>query len=64
MYSKGITFITGRVEARGHLPAVLESCAHGHFHPEHVTSRVVPFSQAAESMSDPSPKLVFTNDWK
>lgn len=64
MYSKGITFITGRVEARGHLPAVLEACADGHFHPEHVTSRVVPFSEAAEAMSDPSPKLVFTNDWK
>ena len=64
MYSKGITFITGRVEARGHLPDVLKACAHGHFHPEHVTSRVVPFSQAAEAMSDGSPKLVFTNDWR
>ncbi|MBI1211418.1 MAG: alcohol dehydrogenase catalytic domain-containing protein [Alphaproteobacteria bacterium] len=63
LYSKGITIITGRVEARGHLPDVLESCAHGHFHPEHVTSRVVPFSEAAEAMTDPSPKLIFTNDW-
>jgi alcohol dehydrogenase len=63
MYSKGITFITGRVESRGNLPAVLEACAHGHFHPEHVTSRIVPFSQAAEAMTDPSPKLIFTNDW-
>jgi len=63
MYSKGITFITGRVEARGNLPAVLDACASGHFHPEHVTSRQVPFSQAAEAMTDSGPKLVFTNDW-
>jgi alcohol dehydrogenase len=62
MYSKGITFITSRVHARAGMPAVLERCASGHFHPEHVTSRVVPFSQSAEAMTDPGPKLVFTND--
>ena len=62
MYGKGITFITGRVDARAHLHEVLERCAGGHFHPEHVTSRVVPFSQAAEAMTDSGPKLVFTND--
>jgi hypothetical protein len=28
-----------------------------------VTSRVVPFSQAAEAMTDSGPKLVFKNDW-
>lgn len=63
LYSKGITIITGRVEARGYLPAVLAHCAAGHFHPEHVTSRVVPFSLAAEAMTDPGPKLILTNDW-
>ncbi len=62
MYGKGITFITGRVHARANLPDVLEACAHGHFHPEHVTARVVPFSQAVEAMTDSAPKLVFTND--
>ncbi len=62
MYGKGITFITGRVHARANLPAVLDCCANGHFHPEHVTSRVVPFSQAADAMTDTGPKLVFTND--
>lgn len=62
MYGKGITFITGRVHARASLPAVLDCCAKGHFHPEHVTSRVVPFSQAAEAMTDSGPKLVFTSD--
>lgn len=53
---------SGRVHARVDLPAVLERCAGGHFHPEHVTSRVVPFSQAADAMMDSGPKLVFTND--
>lgn len=62
MYSKGITFVTGRVHARAELPALIDHCAHGHFHPEHVTSRVVPFSAAADAMTDSGPKLVFTND--
>jgi threonine dehydrogenase-like Zn-dependent dehydrogenase len=62
MYGKGITFITGRVHARANLPEVLNACAHGHFHPEHVTARVVPFTQAIEAMTDAAPKLVFTND--
>lgn len=62
MYGKGITFITGRVDARSNLPDVLNACAHGHFHPERVTGRVVPFTQAAEAMTDAAPKLVFTND--
>mgnify|MGYP001311861622 CR=1 FL=1 len=62
LYSKGITFITGRVHARANLPAVIDHCASGCFHPEHVTSRVVRFSEAADAMTDSGPKLVFTND--
>lgn len=59
MYGKGITFMTGRVQARPHLPAVLNACAEGHLHPEHVTGRVVSFEDAAEAMTDPTPKIVF-----
>ena len=62
MYGKGITFITGRVHARANLPDVLHACAHGHFHPGKVNARIIPFTQAAEAMTDSSPKLVFTND--
>lgn len=62
MYGKGITFITGRVHARADLPAVLDCCANGHFHPERITSRVVPFTQSIDAMTDAGPKLVFTND--
>ncbi len=62
MYSKGITFVTGRVHARANMPALIDCCASGHFHPEHVTSRVAKFSEAADAMTDSGPKLVFTND--
>ena len=63
MYARGITFHTGRVDARAHLPQVLAHCAEGHFHPEHVITRVVPFSNAIEGALDPTPKVVWTNDW-
>jgi threonine dehydrogenase-like Zn-dependent dehydrogenase len=59
MYGKGITFHTGRVQARPPLPDVLHACAAGHFHPEHVTARVVPFAEAADAMTDPAAKIVF-----
>jgi alcohol dehydrogenase len=62
MYSKGITFITGRVDARTLMPDVLKHCAAGHFHPEHVTSRVVSFDEAGDAMTDSGPKLVFVKD--
>jgi alcohol dehydrogenase len=32
----------------------------GSFHPERVTHGVLPFSEAAEAMTDPGPKVVFT----
>jgi alcohol dehydrogenase len=62
MYGKGITFITGRVHARACLCDVLDHCAHGHFHPEHVNARVVPFSEAPDAMTDSQPKIIFTID--
>jgi threonine dehydrogenase-like Zn-dependent dehydrogenase len=63
MYARGITFHTSRVRARAELPGLIAHHAHGHFHPEHVTTRVVPFSEAIEGALDPSPKVVWTNDW-
>ncbi len=62
MYARGITLYTGRVQARAELPHALAHCAAGHFHPECVTSAVVPFAEAARAMLDPGPKVVFTND--
>ncbi len=63
MYTKGITFHTSRVHARAVLPEVIHDVACGHFHPEQVTTLEASFSDAADVMDDPGPKVVFTNDW-
>lgn len=63
MYGKGITVHTGRVQARMEMPAVLAQCAAGSFPCGHVTSKILPFSDAAEAMTDPAIKIVFENDW-
>jgi threonine dehydrogenase-like Zn-dependent dehydrogenase len=61
-YYKGLTFHTSRASARNWLPDVMHCIACGKLHPEHVTHRVLPFSQAAEAMADDGPKLIFTPD--
>jgi alcohol dehydrogenase len=63
MYARGITFHTSRVRARAELPDLIAHCAHGHFHPEAVVTKVVPFSNAIEGALDPTSKVVWTNDW-
>lgn len=63
MYAKSMKLLNERIHARPLVPAVLAHCAAGRFHPEVVTSRVVPFSEAAEGILDPAPKIVFSNDW-
>jgi threonine dehydrogenase-like Zn-dependent dehydrogenase len=63
LYARGIQFHTGRVHARAELPGVLAHCAQGKFDASAVTSRVLNFSDAAQGMLDPSPKIVFVNDW-
>ncbi len=50
MYTKGITFKTGRANAREAMPHVLELAAAGAFRPELVTSRVVGFADAADAL--------------
>jgi alcohol dehydrogenase len=50
MYTKGITFKTGRVHARGAMPQVLELAAAGRLHPERVTSGVVAWADAPEAL--------------
>ncbi|MEJ0049013.1 MAG: alcohol dehydrogenase catalytic domain-containing protein [Rhodospirillales bacterium] len=58
-YYKGLTFRTGRVNARAALPHVLGCISCGSLNPRHVTHRVVHFADAADAMTDPGPKLVF-----
>jgi threonine dehydrogenase-like Zn-dependent dehydrogenase len=50
MYTKGITFKTGRANARTAMPHVLELAASGAMRPELVTSRVVGWSDAADAL--------------
>jgi threonine dehydrogenase-like Zn-dependent dehydrogenase len=50
MYTKGITFKTGRANARTAMPHVLELAAAGAFHPELVTTRVVGWTDAAPAL--------------
>jgi threonine dehydrogenase-like Zn-dependent dehydrogenase len=50
MYAKGITFKTGRVHARAAMPEVLQLAAAGALHPELVTTRVIPWANAADAL--------------
>ena len=50
MYTKGITFKTGRANAREAMPHVLELAAAGTFQPERITTRVVAWSEASEAL--------------
>ena len=52
MYTKGITFKTGRVHVREAMPCVLELAAAGAFQPERVTTRVVPWVDARDALLD------------
>jgi threonine dehydrogenase-like Zn-dependent dehydrogenase len=50
MYTKCITFRTGRVHAREAMPHVLDLAAAGKLHPETVTSRVVGWADAPDAL--------------
>jgi threonine dehydrogenase-like Zn-dependent dehydrogenase len=60
MYTKGITFKTGRAHAREAMPHVLELAATGAIEPERVTTRTIPWGDAAEALEEGDwCKLVF-----
>jgi alcohol dehydrogenase len=60
MYTKVITFKTGRVHAREAMPYVLGLAAEGRLHPERVTSRVVAWDDAPAALLESGwTKLVF-----
>ncbi len=52
MYTKGITFRTGRANAREAMPHVLALAASGALRPEKVTSRVVEWPQAPAALAE------------
>jgi threonine dehydrogenase-like Zn-dependent dehydrogenase len=50
MYTKGITFRTGRAHVREAMPQVLELAASGRLRPERVTTRVAQWSDAVDAL--------------
>lgn len=61
MYLQSTTFVTGRIHARRDAPRVLDLLAAGGFDPAPVTTRIVPFEDAAEALTAHDyTKLVFT----
>jgi alcohol dehydrogenase len=52
MYTKGITFKTGRAHAREAMPHVLALAASGAIHPELVTTRTVAWEDAADALRE------------
>ena len=60
MYTKGITFRTGRAHVREAMPRVLELAATGALHPERITTRVVTWPDAPDALLEGGwTKLVF-----
>ncbi len=58
MYTREITFSTGRPSTRAFIPAVLELCRCGKLHPERVVSKVIPWDEAPDQLVEPSLKPV------
>ena len=62
MYTRGITFKTGRVHARTCIPDVLSLAAEGRIHPERVTGAVAAWDDAAEALAHHTVKTVIVRN--
>jgi threonine dehydrogenase-like Zn-dependent dehydrogenase len=58
MYTTGVTFKTGRVNARTELPHVTELVESGRLRPEKVTTRIVSWVEAKDAWLEPGLKLI------
>jgi threonine dehydrogenase-like Zn-dependent dehydrogenase len=58
MYTRGVTFRTGRVNARAVIPRVLDLVASGRLHPELVTSATVQWDDAPTALANLEAKTV------
>jgi len=59
MYVMNTTFVTGRIHARRDAPAVLALIAAGTLDVAPVTTRIVPFDDAADALGEDYTKLIF-----
>lgn len=58
LYTRGIRFVTGRVDARRDLPAALAAATAGAFDLDAIATTVVPWGEAAAAWAEPATKLV------
>jgi alcohol dehydrogenase len=58
MYTRGITFRTGRVNARAVIPAVVDLILEGRLHPELITAATVKWDDAVEALAHLEAKTV------
>ncbi len=62
MYGVGVTLRVSRVNVRAEMPACVGHVLSGHFHPEHVITRKIPFEDAHEAIGDPTIRVAFVRD--
>lgn len=62
MYTKGVTFHTGRCHARAIMPQVLDLIGAGRFSPEAVTSTIVPWADAPDALPENRGKCVVVRE--
>lgn len=60
MYSRSLRFETGLVDARAHIPDIMNLVASGAFDPSIVTTRLADWQDAPEALLDEGPKVVVT----
>ncbi len=60
MYTRNLTFLTGRPHARPAMPAILELVREGRFRPERVTAETASWDDAAEAVAGHAAKLVIS----
>lgn len=60
MYTRGIRYVTGRVNAVAAMPAALALIADGRLHPELVTAHTATFDDAPDAWVDMTGKLLLT----
>jgi hypothetical protein len=58
MYTVGVTFVTGRAQARRDIPGVLDLVARGTLDPSVVTAITAPWADAPQAWSEHREKLV------
>ena len=62
MYTTGVAFKTGRVNARADMSHVLDLVQSGRLHPERLTTRVAGWDDAPEALANPSAKIVIVRE--